>query len=63
MEKINTSKIRVAMREARISQRAIARHLGLSVGAVSQALMPGKNTGYQTLNRIIDAFNHLSKKH
>lgn len=61
MEKINITKIKVAIKEAGVSQQDIADHLGLSKGAVSQALHRGKNTGYQTINKIIDAFNSLKK--
>lgn len=62
MEEINPRKIKAAMVESGIKNTQIADKLGLTRGRISQALNINTNVGWKTLNKIIAAYNELTKK-
>ena len=62
MEQISIQRIKAEIAASEVTQSAIAKKLGLSIGTIAQQLKPSSNTGVKHLNKIIEAYNELKSK-
>jgi hypothetical protein len=61
MQQISIQRIKAEIAASEVTQSAIAKKLGLSIGTIAQQLKPSGNTGVKHLNKIIEAYNELKE--
>jgi DNA-binding MarR family transcriptional regulator len=61
MEKINLDKIKKEIYAKHGMQTAIAKELKITKSTITQQLNSKNNTGWQSINKIISAYNKLKE--